>query len=287
MQGTVLQDGFHRQSLKCWTGNDAAVRNAEAIAEFEGGAANDDLLVPQFFQRSRIATQHLDIGHSRNRRGADTEINQERGAPLGVLARQYGGHRGYKPPFEFFAKGIASDQTIRFDRNVYDRRPRMIRKLFQRAIDMNRAGIAAGLLERRQNNRSAVIGKGIDKILVRRSFGWRAEIDVECDVAYAGVFQPPEQFGVQPSRPWPDPDFFNRRGIDGNNDDIAAGVARHPSEAQVGQSVAESAMPAGQQNRRERQHDKNMWPILLQVLPLARLKLPKCAPLSLSIRISG
>ena len=63
----------------------------------------------------------------------------------------------------------------------------MIGELLQRAIDMYCGGIAAGLLERRQDDRTAGVGKRIDKVLVGRSFGWRAEINVECNVAYAGA----------------------------------------------------------------------------------------------------
>jgi hypothetical protein len=128
----------------------------------------------------------------------------------------------------------------------------MIGKLLQRTIDMNRGGIAAGLLERWQDDRSAAVGERIDKVLIGRSFGWRAEIDVEGNVARAGALQPPEQLGVQASRPRPDTDLFDRIGIDGDNDDVAGGIARLPGEAQVGQSVAERAVPTGQQNRRQR-----------------------------------
>ena len=80
-----------------------------------------------------------------------------------------------------------SDKPIWFDRDVYDCRPRMIGELFQRTINVD-CGIAAGLLERRQDDRSAAVGKRIDKIQIRRCFGRRAEIDVECNVAYAGAF---------------------------------------------------------------------------------------------------
>ena len=284
MQGAVLQDGFRRQGLKYRARNDPAVWDAEAIAQFQGRTANDDLLAPQICEGVLLAAQHVDIGHFRNRCGADTEIDQEGDAALRVSARQHSGHRGNKLPCEAFPKGVMSDKPIWFDRDVYDCRPRMIGELLQRTINVD-CGIAAGLLERRQDDRSAAVGKRIDKIQIRRWFGRRAKIDVECNVAHAGAFQPPDELGVQPSRPRPDSDLFNRCGIDRNNDDLAARVARLPGETKVGQSVADYAVPAGQQHRRQRKRDKNMWPVLLQVYPPAH-HYCRSAPPSCAARIS-
>ena len=57
---------FGGEGLQDGSGNDPAVRDAEAIAEFERGAADDDLLALQPVQRSLVAAQHVDVGHPRN-----------------------------------------------------------------------------------------------------------------------------------------------------------------------------------------------------------------------------
>ena len=62
LQRAVLQQRFRGQRLQHGSGQDDAVRDAEAVAEFERGAADDDLLALQFLQRRRVAAQHVDKG---------------------------------------------------------------------------------------------------------------------------------------------------------------------------------------------------------------------------------
>src|SRR5260221_9374990 len=151
------------------SGDDPAVRNAEAIAELEGGAADDDLLVPQLVQRFVIAAQHVDVGHLRNGRGVDTEIDQEGRALRIVLPRQHRAHRRQELPAEILTEVIAPDQTVRLDRNIHSRRPRMIAELPQRTIEMDRrsvATVASQLLEGRQDHGSTGGLKRLSKYLV-------------------------------------------------------------------------------------------------------------------------
>src|SRR5207237_673396 len=142
-QRAVLQDRFGRQRLQQRSGNNAAVWNAEAIAELKGGAADDDLLVPELGQRGIIAAQYIDVGHSGDRRGTDTEIDQERLALRRVLPGQYGPHRRQKLAVELLAKRVAADKAIRFDGDIHDGGPCVIAELFQRTIDMDRRSVAA------------------------------------------------------------------------------------------------------------------------------------------------
>ncbi len=123
VQGSVLQDRFGGESLQQRAGNNAAIGNAETVAEFQRGAADDDLLVPELAQRRLVAAQDIDIGHLRNRRGADAEIDQEGRALLGILFGQHRAHRGKKLPVECLAERIAPDQAVRFNRDIHDRRP--------------------------------------------------------------------------------------------------------------------------------------------------------------------
>jgi len=98
MQGTILQDRFGRQGLQQRSRNNAAVRNTQAIAEFERGTADNDLPVSEPVQRRLIAAQDIDVRYSRNRGCADTEIDQERCATFSILSRQQRAHRGKKLP---------------------------------------------------------------------------------------------------------------------------------------------------------------------------------------------
>ena len=123
VQGSILQDRFGGQGLQQRPGNNAAIGNAEAVAEFERGAADDDLLVPELVQRRLVAAQDIDVGHSRNRGGADAEIDQEGRALFGILFGQHRAHRGKKLPVECLAERIAPDQAVRFNRDIHDRRP--------------------------------------------------------------------------------------------------------------------------------------------------------------------
>ena len=77
MQHTILQDRFGRHRLQHRTGDNAAIGNAKAVAEFERGAADDDLLALEAVQRCLIAAQNVDEGDLRDRRGADAEVDQE------------------------------------------------------------------------------------------------------------------------------------------------------------------------------------------------------------------
>lgn len=136
---------------------------------------------------------------------------------------------------------------------------------------MNRrciAAICSWLLEGRQYHGSARASKRIGKCLVCRRVGRRAEIDVEYDVPNIGAFQPPQQVGMEAAWPWPDSDFLDRGSIDRNNDNVAGGLTRHPGESQIGQGIAEHAVPAGRQRDGQYNHHKDMRPIAFQVVPI-------------------
>src|ERR1700686_5683913 len=114
----------------------------------------------------------------------------------------------------------------------------MIGEWFQRTIDVDGPSIAAvraRLLEGRQHHASARALQRLDKYAVRRRVRWGREIDVEHDVPHTGAVQPPQQVGVEPARPGPDANLLNRGGIDGDNDDVAAGLALLPGEPQIRQ----------------------------------------------------
>ena len=150
----------------------------------------------------------------------------------------------------------------------------MFGELIERTIDMHGgcgAGVGGGLLEGRQHHGSARGPQRFDECLIRRSIRWRREIDVEYHVLYVGAFQPSQQVGVETARPRPDSDFLDRPGIDGYNDDVAAGLTRLPGEPQIGQRTAQRTMQAGRQHDRQRNHHKDMRPVLFHVIPLAHL----------------
>ena len=170
---------------------------------------------------------------------------------------------------EVLAKWVAPDKAIRLNGDIHDRRPRMVGELLQRSIDSRCfAAVCAGLLEGRQHHGSARALKRISKCLVCRRVGRRAEIDVEYDVPNISDFQPPQQVGMEAAWPWPDSDFLDRGSIDRNNDNVAGGLTRHPGEPQIGQCIAEHAVPAGRQHDGERNHDKDMRSVMFQVVPI-------------------
>jgi hypothetical protein len=119
-QGAVLQDRLGRERLQQRSGNDPAVGNAEPVTELKGGTADDDLLVPELVQRRSIAAQHIEIGHFRDRSGADAEIDQEGRALFSILSRQHRAHRREKLPVELLAIRVASDHAVRFNRDIDD-----------------------------------------------------------------------------------------------------------------------------------------------------------------------
>ena len=84
--------------------------------------------------------------------------------------------------------------------------------------------------------------------------------------------------GVEAARPWPDTDFLDRGGVDRNHDDIAAGLTRYPAEPQIGQCIAERAVPAGRQHDCQCNHHKDMRPVVFHVVPLHTSQQAKCAP---------
>ena len=170
--------------------------------------------------------------------------------------------------------------AVRLDRDIDDRRPGMFAELRQRTIDVDGgcgSAVGGGLLEGWQHHRSAGRLQRLDECLIRRSIRWRGEIDVEHDVLDAGAFQPPQQIGVETARPGPDADLLDRRGVDGDNDDLAAGLTRLPGEPQIGQRIAKRAMPAGRQHDRQRNHHDDMRPVVFHVVPPAHLS-PRSAP---------
>ena len=161
-------------------------------------------------QRRLVAAQHVDVGNLRDRVAADAEIDQERRALLVILSGQHRAHRGQEFAIEFLAERIAADQAVRLDLDIDDRRPGMAAELRQRPIDVDRGLVDAGLLEGRQDHRSAGAFERRGKVLVRRSVGWRAEIDIEGDVLHFGLLQPAQQVGVKLARPRPDADLVDR-----------------------------------------------------------------------------
>ena len=60
---------------------------------------------------------------------------------------------------------------------------------------------------------------------------------------------------------------------------FAGGLALFPGEPEISQCIAEGAMPAGQQNGRQRDHHKNMRPKMFHLVPLRASQPAKCAPL--------
>ena len=139
VQRAVLQDRFGRQRLQHRAGDNAAVRNAEAVAELERGAADDDLLALQPAQRRRIAAQHVDVGDLRDRGGADAEIDQERRAlAASKCPASTAPIEGRNSPSSFSPKRIAAHQPVRLDRDIDDRGPGLVAELLQRAVEMGR-----------------------------------------------------------------------------------------------------------------------------------------------------
>jgi hypothetical protein len=123
MQGSVLQDRFGGQNLQHRPGNHAPIGNAEAVAEFQRGAADDDFLVPELAQRRLVTAQDIDVGYSRNRGGADAEIDKERRALFGILFGQHRAHSRKILPVERLAERVAPDQAVRLNRDIDDGRP--------------------------------------------------------------------------------------------------------------------------------------------------------------------
>jgi hypothetical protein len=68
---------------------------------------------------------------------------------------------------------------------------------------------------------------------------------------------------------WPRPyaDLFDRRRIDRNHNDVAAGRLRLPGEAQIGQHIAQSIVPAGQQRDGQDDRDQNLRPVVFHFVP--------------------
>jgi hypothetical protein len=64
------------------------------------------------------------------------------------------------------------------------------------------------------------------------------------------------------------PIFSIDGSIDRNNDNVAGGLTRHPGEPQIGQGIAEHAVPAGRQHDGQRNHHKDMRPVVFQVVPI-------------------
>ena len=59
---------------------------------------------------------------------------------------------------------------------------------------------------------------------------------------------------------------------------VAAGLTRFPGEPQIGQCIAERAVPAGQQNDRQRERHEDMWPVMFQGIPIPHTSQPaRCA----------
>ena len=223
MQRAAAQDRFRRQRLQHRAGHDAAIRDAEAIAELERGAADDDLLVLQPAERCFIAVQDVDERNPRDRLAADAEIDHERRAAGVVLPREHRAHRGQEFAVELLAERIAPHQPIGFDGDIDDRGPGMVAELFQRPVEM---GVPAGarLLERGQHHRSAGAAQRLDEGAVGGGVRGRAEIDVEYDVPDTGPLKLPQQFGMKPARPGPNADLLDRGSVDRDHDDVAAGV---------------------------------------------------------------
>ena len=156
-----------------------------------------------------------------------------------------GAHRGQEFAVELLAERIAADQAVGLDLDIDERRPGMFGELRQRPVDVQRCvPVGAGLLERRQHDRAAGALQRLGEVPVGRGIGRRGEIDVERDVLHVGVLKLPQQLGVEPARPGPDADLVDRRSIDRDHHDIAAGLPRLPGEPQIGQRMAERAMPA-------------------------------------------
>ena len=146
----------------------------------------------------------------------------------------------------------------------------MIGELLQRAIDVDRRPLppaAPGCLKDGSTTDPPALFSASTKAWSDAGSDGDAEIDVEDDVPHAGAVELPQQVGMQPARPGPDADLLDRGGIDRDNDDIAAGLPLLPGEPQIGQRIAQRAVPAGRQNDRQRNHHKNMRPVVFHNVP--------------------
>ena len=159
-----------------------AIWNAEAVAEFKRRRSNDDLLVFQLVKSGRVAAEHVDIGDTRDGGRPNAEIDQERRPPVGVLPGQHDGHRRHQGIAELLAERIAANQPVGFDRDIDQRRPRLVAERLQGTIDMSCAAIRRRLLEGRQDGRAADLTQRRDEGFVGGRVRRRAEVDVEGDV---------------------------------------------------------------------------------------------------------
>src|SRR5207245_10532318 len=98
------------------------------------------------------------------------------------------------------------------------------------------------------------------------SVGRRAEVDIERDLADAGLAELVDQIRMQLPRPRPHADLADRIRIDRDEDDIAAGLARERAKPQVGQRVLQNAPQSGQERKHDHACDKYMWSISLHAL---------------------
>ena len=210
LQRAVLQQRFRGQCLQHGAGHDHAVRDAEAIAEFERRAADDDLLALQLLQCRRVAAQDVGKGHFGDSRGPDAEVDQKGRALFIVLAGEHGGHCGHEFAVQLLAERVTADEAVGSDLDIDERRPGMFGELLQRTIDVKRRPVGAGLLEGGQHDRSAGALEGFGKVSVRRRVGGRGEVDIERDVLDVCLLKLPDQLGVEQARPWPDADPVDR-----------------------------------------------------------------------------
>ena len=147
---------------------------------------------------------------------------------------------------------------------------------------MSRTTIWCRLLEGRQDRRATDFPKRGEEGIVGSRIGWRAEIDVEGHLLRACSLEPMQQLRMQPARPGPHADLIDRGRIDGDHDDVTASRPRLPGEAQIGERIAKRAVPSRGQHDRQRDHDKDMWPIAFHLAPLHGRRMPPGAPLSVS-----
>ena len=182
LQRAVLQQRFRGQCLQHRAGQDDAVRDAEAVTEFERRAADDDFLALQFLQCRRVAAQHVGKGHFRDPGRPDAEIDQKGRALFVVLAGEHRSHRGHEFAVQLLTERITADEAVGSDLDIDERRPGMFGELLQRAIDVKGRPVGAGLLEGGQHHRSAGALQRFGEVAVRRRVRGRGEVDIERDV---------------------------------------------------------------------------------------------------------
>ena len=233
------------QRLQHGTGHDAAVRNAEAVTEFERGAADDDLLALQLVAaspRRRAARRQRRLSGCRAVRMLKSI---RKGASLfAYWPASTARHRGHELAVELLAERIAAHQAVRLDRDIDERRPGMFGELRQRAVDVKVAsGRCAGCLKDGSTTdppaprsasaklRSDAGSEGVEKSTSKRDVAARRPSEAAAATRRgAGAARARRRSGRSRARRWR-PRRYRR-----------SACARLPGKPQVGEIVAQRTL---------------------------------------------